>query len=169
MPARFPWPPLCARTPEGRTRDARDKILPVRRSGGCYVVELYNNERPQQALKMRCPAEHYAPSTRPYRGLPDPDYPFHDKTVTVTTCGRICFNRQKINLSAVFAGQSVGIKQVSDEIWLVSFMDYDLGYFDRETCRLEPIENPFGPKVLPLSPDLHLAQAEAKPPARAPT
>ena len=27
-------------------------------------------------------------------------------------------------------------------------MDYDLGYFDDETCRLEPIQNPFGPKVL---------------------
>jgi hypothetical protein len=23
----------------------------------------------------------------------------------------------------------------------------DLGYFDDETCRLEPINNPFGPKV----------------------
>jgi hypothetical protein len=65
---------------------------------------------------------------------------------------RICFNRQKINLSIVSAGQSVGIKQVSDEIWLVTFMDYDLGYFDRETCRLEPIDNPFGPKVSPMSP-----------------
>jgi putative transposase len=89
--------------------------------------------------------------------MPDPqpelDYPFHDRPVTVTTCGRICFNRQKINLSVVFAGQSVGIKQVSDEIWLVSSMDYDLGYFDRETCRLEPIENPFGPRVLPMSPE----------------
>jgi hypothetical protein len=82
---------------------------------------------------------------------PDLDYPFHDKVVTVTTCGRICFNRQKINLSVVFAGRSVGIKQVSDEIWPVSFMDYDLGYFDHETCRLEPIANPFGPKVLPMS------------------
>jgi hypothetical protein len=30
------------------------------------------------------------------------------------------------------------------------FMDYDLGYFDDERCRLEPIENPFGPKVLPM-------------------
>ena len=79
--------------------------------------------------------------------------PFHDKIVTVTTCGRICFNREKINLSTVFAGQRVGIKQVSDLIWLVSFMDYDLGYFDHETCRLEPIENPFGPKVLPMSPE----------------
>jgi putative transposase len=42
----------------------------------------------------------------------------------------------------VFAGQKVGIKQVSEEIWLVSFMDCDLGYFDHETCRLEPLAIP---------------------------
>jgi putative transposase len=116
-------------------------------------IDCYNKERPHQALGMQCPAERYVPSTRPYRGLPELDYPLHDKTVTVTTCGRICFNRRKINLSQVFAGQNVGIKQVSDETWLVTFMDYDLGYFDDETCRLEPVENPFGPKVLPMSPE----------------
>ena len=57
---------------------------------------------------------------------------------------------RKVNLSHVFAGQQVGIKQVDDRIWLVSFMHYDLGYFDDETCRLEPIDNPFGPTVLPM-------------------
>jgi len=41
----------------------------------------------------------------------------------VTTCGRICFNRQKVNLSQLFAGQIVGIKRTQDRIWLVSFMD----------------------------------------------
>ena len=61
-------------------------------------------------------------------------------------------NRRKINLSTVFAGQCVGIKQVSEHIWLVSFMDYDLGYFDHEACRLEPLESPLGPKMLPVSP-----------------
>ena len=45
----------------------------------------------------------------------------------------------------------VGIKQVDERIWLVSFMHYDLGYFVDETCRLEPVANPFGPKVLPMS------------------
>ena len=30
-------------------------------------------------------------------------------------------------------------------------MDYDLGYFDLETRVLEPLENPFGPRVLPIS------------------
>jgi hypothetical protein len=39
------------------------------------------------------------------------------------------------------------------EIWLVTFTDYDVGSFDDEICRLEPIENPFGPKVLPMSPE----------------
>ena len=67
--------------------------------------------------------------------------------------GRICYKSRKVNLSQVFAWQDVGVKQVDDHIWLVTFMDYDLGYFDDETCRLEPIKNPFGPKVLPMSPE----------------
>jgi len=91
-------------------------------------------------------------STRSYRGLPNLEYPFHDKIVTVTTCGRICYERRKVNLSTVFAGQKVGIRQVDDQIWLVSFMHYDLGFFDDQTCRLEPAANPFGAKVLPMSP-----------------
>jgi len=116
-------------------------------------IEQYNLERPHQALAMQTPGEVYTPSPRPYRGLDDLDYPFHDWTATVTTCGRICYKRRKINLSQVFAGQNVGVRQVSDRLWLVTFMQYDLGYFDDETCRLEPIENPFGPKVLPMSPE----------------
>jgi len=116
-------------------------------------IDSYNTERPHQALDMRCPAQLYRPSQRPYQGLPELDYPFHDKAVIVTTCGRIGFNTRKINLSQVFAGQMVGIKQVDERIWLVSFMHYDLGYFDDETCRLEPVANPFGPKVLPMSPE----------------
>jgi hypothetical protein len=50
----------------------------------------------------------------------------------------------------LFAGQAVGIKDVHDDNWLVSFMDDDLGYFDLKTRVLEPPENPFGPKVLPM-------------------
>ena len=61
-------------------------------------------------------------------------------------------DRRKINFSTVFAGQTVGIKQVSEQIWLVTFMDYDLRFFDHETCRLEPKDNPFEAKVLPMSP-----------------
>ncbi len=116
-------------------------------------LQRYNQERPHQALDMKMPGELYAASARVYRGLSTLDYPFHDWTAVITTCGRICYQRRKINVSQVFAGQKVGVKQVGDHVWLVTFMHYDLGYFDDETCRLEPIDNPFGPNLLPMSPE----------------
>ena len=115
-------------------------------------IESYNHERPHQALNMKYPGELYRPSARPYNGLGELEYPFHDRTITVTRCGRICIGRRKINLSAVFAGQNVGIKEVSEKIWLVSFMHYDLGFFDHEAGRVECAPNPFAAKVLPMSP-----------------
>jgi putative transposase len=115
-------------------------------------IDTFNQERPHQALNMRYPAEIYTPSPRPYKGLPQLEYPFHDRTVTITRCGRICMGRQKINLSQAFAGQRVGGKQVAERVWLVSFMQYDLGYFDDETCRIESAENPFSAKLSPMSP-----------------
>jgi len=85
-------------------------------------------------------------------GLGELAYPFHDRTATVTHCGRICLDKRKINLNQAFAGQNVGIKEASNRIWLVTIMRYELGLFDRETCRFEPVDNPFEPEVLPMSP-----------------
>jgi putative transposase len=115
-------------------------------------ISTFNEQRPHQALSMKYPAELYTPSPRPYTGLPELEYPFHDKTIIVTRCGRICMGALKINLSQAFAGQKVGVKQVEEKIWLVSFMQYDLGFFDHETCRIEAAVNPFAAKVSPMSP-----------------
>jgi transposase InsO family protein len=116
-------------------------------------MEVYNNQRPHQALNGAYPGDVYTPSVRTYRPPDDPEYPYHDRTIRVTRCGRICIANRKINLSTVFAGQVVGIREVADEIWLVSFMDYDLGFFDKEKGRVEPAPNPFTPeKVLTMSP-----------------
>jgi transposase InsO family protein len=109
-------------------------------------VEDFNNERPHEALKMKCPAEVYTASAIPYQGIPEPHYPFHDKTVLVTSCGRLCLHRKKINLSTCLAGQAVGVKEVDNGIWLVSFMDYDLGYIDLEEKTLSPWRIPSGQK-----------------------
>jgi len=114
-------------------------------------IDYFNHDRPHQGLDMKMPGECYQPSTRLYQGLPEIDYPFHDKTVTVTQCGRICIRKKKINLSSVFAGQKVGIKQVEPKLWLASFMTYDIGYFDEDSCRVEPLARPFGKNVLPMS------------------
>ena len=60
-------------------------------------------------------------------------------------------HRKKINISSVFAGQRLGIKEVDDGIWIVSFMQYDLGYIDLEQKTLQPLDNPFGPGLSPMS------------------
>ena len=115
-------------------------------------MHCYNFERPHQALGMKYPAEVYSTSARPYQGLGELEYPLHDRTIVVTSCGRICIGRRKINLSHVFAGQKIGIREVSEKIWLVTFMHYDLGFFDEEADRVECAENPFGAKVSTMSP-----------------
>lgn len=100
---------------------------------------------------MKCPAQLYTPSPQPYRGLPELTYQFHDRDVLITACGRLCLYRKKINISTVLAGQKLGIKEVDEGIWLVSFMHYDLGYVDLEQKTLQPTDNPFGPGVSPMS------------------
>ena len=110
-------------------------------------LQEFNHERPHEALNMQSPAEVYTPAIRLHRGLPGLTYPFHDRTIHVTHCGRICLHHKKINLGTVFAGQAVGIKEVEEGIWPVSFMEYDLGYIDLEEKTLQPLDNPFGPKV----------------------
>jgi len=114
-------------------------------------VSEFNDERPHEALDMRTPGDIYRPSTKQYHGLPDLEYPFHDKEIMVTSCGRLCLHRKKISISKVLAGQRLGIKEVEDGIWLTSFMHYDLGYIDLEQKTLQPIDNPFGARVSPMS------------------
>lgn len=114
-------------------------------------ISEFNEKRPHEAIDMKVPAELYGPSSRPYDGLPELTYPFHDKDTMVTTCGRICMMRKKINVSTVLAGQRLGIKEVDDGIWLLSFMHYDLGYIDLEQRTLQTIDNPFGTRLSPMS------------------
>lgn len=119
-------------------------------------VDEFNNERPHESLNMKYPGELYTPSAREYWRPEPPEYPYHDRTIQVTYCGRICTGGRKINLCRALAGQHVGVREVADRIWLAgrpypSFMEYDLGFFDEDENRVEPGENPFSPKVLPMS------------------
>ena len=124
------------------TRPPGMNILQQQAAFDTFTKE-FNEERPHEALAMKCPAEVYTPAPRQYHGLPEVEYPLHDRTIIVTACGRLCLHRKKINLSTVFAGQKLGIREVDNAIWLVSFMQYDLGYIDLEERTLQPLENPF--------------------------
>ena len=45
-------------------------------------------------------------------------------------------------ISIVLADQPVGLTEVDDGIWKVTFMDYDIGFFDEESCKFTPLDNP---------------------------
>ena len=63
-------------------------------------VQEFNTERPHQALAMKCPAEIYSASSRPYSGMPELAYPRHDRDALVTACGRICMSYRRILVTA---------------------------------------------------------------------
>jgi hypothetical protein len=50
--------------------------------------------------------------------------------VLVIARGRIRMHHNEINISTAMAGQRLGIKEVDEDIWLLSFTHCDLGYID---------------------------------------
>ena len=106
--------------------------------------QRFNYERPHQALNMKYPAEMHQRSARPYCGLPDITYPGFDKTLLISNCGRILLKKLKVNISKAMSNQPVGLKQVDQGIWQVHFMDYTIGYFDEESRKFSPQDDPFG-------------------------
>ena len=47
-----------------------------------------------------------------------------------------------MSLSRAFANQAMGIREDADQVWLVSFLRDDLGFFDQDEARVEPASNP---------------------------
>ena len=117
MWAKWPSEPLlatvCANLAVGTVHHLDADLLPnactSQQARFDQFVEEFNRERPHEAIAMRCPAEVYNPSPRPYAGVPDLAYRFHDRDVLVTVCGRI-------NISGVLAGQKLGITDCRDRI-----------------------------------------------------
>jgi hypothetical protein len=96
----------------------------------------FNTERPHEALQMKTPGSLYAPSKRRLpRSLPVPSYPLHDQLNFVNQSGRVQFPRGSVYLSKALRGQPVGLRQLEDTTWLVSFMELDLAYLDLSSWR----------------------------------
>lgn len=108
-------------------------------------VSDFNKERPHESLQMRTPSELYQKSSRVYPdSLPEIDYEDQDIITTVSKCGSIRVGeRKRIFISTSLRGQPLGVSEVEAGIWLVKFMDYDLGYFAEDERRLTVAESPF--------------------------
>lgn len=122
------------------TRPARANLLQQQEVFDDWMEE-FNHARPHEALDMKRPAELFVASPRPMpASLPELQYPLHDDVLRVSRGGIIYIaGLGKAFLTTALAGQEVGIREESDNRWLVTFGHLDLGIVDRSK-RIIPIE-----------------------------
>ena len=119
----------CARPPErdmGRQQARFDRWR-----------DEFNADRPHDALSGAVPADRYAPSERPMPDvLPSPDYPGHFEVRYVSRDGAIRLKKHQVFVSQALGGEQVGLEEVEDGVWSVSFYDRLLARLDERTWKL---------------------------------
>lgn len=108
-------------------------------------VQVYNRERPHEALNQQTPSTLYQPSTRRYpEELAQPEYPLHDETRTVTSSGHVqLWGRSRhVYLCEALIGERVGLREIGPGQWLVTFMSVDMGIVDVARQTLKPLPPP---------------------------
>lgn len=103
-------------------------------------VETFNHTRPHEALEQEPPASVYSRSPRPFTTQGLTEYPLHDDVRKVSPSGHIRLLRTSKHratyLSAALSGERVGIRELEEGRWLVSFATLDLGWIDPGTMNL---------------------------------
>lgn len=101
----------------------------------------FNEERPHEALGMRCPAEVYRKSTRRYDGTPKQlVYPSGYLQRKVHVTGKISIEGEYIRLSTVLAGWNVGLKFIDKGDYSVYFGNLCLGQIQLAANSFIPAE-----------------------------
>lgn len=97
--------------------------------------QVYNLERPHQALAYAVPASRYVASPRqlPLR-LPDIEYPATDEVRKVQDQGKISFKGRSFRIGRAFVGDPVGLRESEeDAVWDVYYCKQRVGRADLRT------------------------------------
>lgn len=94
-------------------------------------IRWMNEERGHEGLGMRAPAELYADSVRPWQCRPkEAEYPSHWEVRRVRATGEMKLPGGTVFLSQALAGEAVGLCEVADRIWRVSYRRSVLCFVD---------------------------------------
>jgi hypothetical protein len=97
---------------------------------------VYNNERPHEALGQKRPATIYRPSSRPYpESLPPIEYAGHLETRKVGQNGMMRWKNSVIFTSKTLRGEWVGLEEIDDGIWSLYYGPVLLARFDEREMR----------------------------------
>ena len=112
--------------------------------------QVFNEERPHQALDMRTPSSIYEPSPRPYPArVPEPGYGSRFKVRRVDCSGKFSWKHENVFLSEVLRGEAVGLLPLDDRYYRGYFVQFPLARFDSYRLRVERL--PASEKVEPES------------------
>lgn len=115
----------------GRTTDKPARDRAAQQLAFRHFVQVFNHERPHDALNGETPADLYRPSNKPYpEKLPMPEYPAHFELRRVSRNGGIRWSSDWVNISSVLAEETIALEEVDDGVWTVWFYQYALGRFD---------------------------------------
>ncbi len=94
--------------------------------------EVYNAERPHEALALAVPASRYRASPRDYpETLPPVEYDPIDQVRRVQQGGWISFHGREIHIPKAFAGQSVALRPTPiDGVWDAIFIAHRIAQID---------------------------------------
>ena len=133
------------------TRPAKVNLLQQQERFDAFVDE-FNHQRPHQAIAMQCPASIYQPSPRRYDRLRELDYPLHDDVCRVDARAIIKMpDGDDCYLTHALVGQNVGIREVEDGRWLITFAGLDLGHYDERDRAFTEMKSNFN-EDSPISP-----------------
>jgi len=90
--------------------------------------QVFNHERPHEALGQRPPASVHAPSMRQYPGrLPTIDYPGHFETRVVLPIGRVSYKGTQYFISTALSGERIALYEIDEDCFEVYFGRLALG------------------------------------------
>ena len=124
------------------TRPAADNLLQQQERFDEFVA-TFNVERPHEALNQESPATVFVPSPRPFVRSGELEYPLHDEVRRVALSGHVQILRRRKHpffVSTALAGERVGIRELPDGRWLLSFASLDLGWFDPGSGTFRPAD-----------------------------
>ena len=94
----------------------------------------FNGKRPHEALAMATPGSLYVPSRLVYPGrVPEMEYPAGHTARRVNGQGRFLWRGQRVPLSLVLAGEWIGLVEIDDDLFEVSYGPTFLGWLDNWT------------------------------------
>jgi len=119
------------------TRPAAGSLAAQQRRFNAFR-DVFNHERPHEALDQQTPASCYRPSSREMPStLPPLEYPDRFEVRYVSANGGIRWNCDWVNVSIVCVGEYVGLEEIDNGIWNIYFGPLKLGRLIERHMRIE--------------------------------